>query len=114
MRMIASNEKNDIYIGADGNLAMATGVAGVMQACAHAAKAQLGEMIYAIDKGVPNFQTVWKNTANVAQFESYLRTTLEEVQDVTEVKQLEVRVANNVLSYVATIQTIYGEGTVNG
>lgn len=114
MIMISSNAQNDIYLAADGNLAMATGLAGVMQACAHAAKAQLGEMIYAIDKGVPNFQTVWKNTANVAQFEAYLRLALEEVQDVTEVQQLDVRVENNVLSYVAIIKTIYGEGTVNG
>lgn len=114
MRMIAANTNNDLYLNADGNIAVVTGLQAVIQACAQAAKAQLGEMVLAIDQGIPNFQTVWQNTANVAQFEAYLRRTLEQVQDVTEVQQLEVTVQNNVLSYVATIKTIYGEGTVNG
>lgn len=114
MRTIAVNANNDIYIATDGNLAMAVDLEAVLQACAQAAKTQLGECVLALDNGVPFFETVWQDSANVAQFEAYLRRVIEKVPGVTEVQQLDVTVDSNVLSYVATIVTVYGEGTING
>ena len=114
MRTLGVNAQNDIYLGADGNMVVATDLQAVLETCAHVAKTQLGEVVLNLEEGVPFFETVWRNTANVAQFEAYLRATLEAVPGVTEVQQLDVTVDNNVLSYVATIVTIYGEGALNG
>ena len=63
-----SDSLNDITLGSDGNLSISTGLQGVLNACATAAKAQLGEMVLATNKGVPNFQTVWSSRRNIAQF----------------------------------------------
>lgn len=110
----ATNALNDIYIGADGNLAIAMGEQAVLQACATAAKAQLGEMVLAINNGIPNFQTVWVGAPNLAIFQSYLRRTLQNVEGVIEVTELTTSVDGGVLSYTATIRTIYGLAAING
>jgi len=112
--VISVDAKNDLYIGASGSLALSSGLAAVMQACQQAAQTQLGEMIYATDQGLPNFAAVWNGAPNLAQFEAYLRRMLGQVDGVTAVIDATVSVANNVLSYTATIQTIYGRGVING
>lgn len=114
MRVLAVNSKNDIFIGGDGNLAQATALDAVMQAAQQAAQTQLGEMIYAVDQGVPNFAAVWNGAANVAQFEAFLRRTLLAVDHVTGIDSLTITIADNKLSYVANIQTDYGPGALNG
>lgn len=108
------DSNNDLVIAGDGNLAISTGLAATLQACEHAAKAQLSEMVLAVDQGVPNFQTIWNGSPNVTQFEAYLRRQLLAVVGVTDVVTLDTNVSNNVLSYTATISTIYGQGVING
>jgi hypothetical protein len=105
---------NDLVIGTDGNLSRSAGLEAVLQACEQAAKAQLGEMVLSVDQGVPNFQTVWNGSPNVQQFEGYLRRQLLRVEGVIAIKTLVASASNNVLSYTATIETIYGEGALNG
>lgn len=113
-RVLSVDSSNDIYIGPDGSLATSTGVNAVMQACQQAAQTQLGEMIYAVDQGLPNFAAVWNGAPNISQFEAYLRATLLAVDGVVAVVSLATTRADNRLIYEATIQTIYGLGTING
>lgn len=113
-RVFTVDSNNDLVLASDGNLGISEALEAVLQACEHAAKAQLGEMILATNEGVPNFETVWSGTPNVAQFEAALRRQLLRVQGVTSVAELTAIVANNILSYNATIVTIYGQGTING
>ena len=109
-----TDSRNDLTIGTDGNLSISTGLDGVLQACATAAKAQLGEMVLALNRGVPNFQTVWSSRRNVAQFESFLRATLESVSGVQKIDELSVIAEGNVLKYGAVIVTDFGAGAING
>ena len=113
-RTLAVDDNNDIFVGADGNIAQATGLQAVLFACEHAAKAQLGEMIYAVDEGMPNFQVVWNGSPNLRQFEASLRATLLAVPDVTGIASVEIDASGAALVYQATIQTIYGTGVING
>lgn len=105
---------NDLVLAGDGNLSISTELKATLQACEHAAKAQLSEMVLAVDQGVPNFQIIWNGSPNVTQFEAYLRRQLLAVVGVTDVVALDTDVSNNILSYTATISTIYGEGVING
>lgn len=111
---LAVDSLNDLFIGGDGALAMVSDLEATLQACEHAAKTQLAEMIYAVDAGVPNFATVWNGSPNRSQFEAFMRRTLLAVQNVTEVSELSTSVANHVLSYRAVIKTIFGTGVING
>lgn len=114
MRVIAADGNNDLYIGPDGSLAMATGLQAVMQAARQAAQTQLGEMMYAVDEGVPDFASIWNGAANVSQFEAYLRRTLLAIDHITGVRDLTITVSGNKLSYAATLETDYGPGALNG
>lgn len=111
---LATNSKNDLFMNSSGSLTMLTGLPAVVAACATAAKAQLGEEVLAQNAGIPNFQTIWIGTPNYAIFSSYLRNALQNVDGVKEVNDITMSTQNNVLSYKATITTIYGNGTVNG
>jgi hypothetical protein len=112
--VLAVNGSNDLYVGPDGSLATAEGLFAVMQACQQAAQTQLGEMIYAVDQGVPNFTTIWNGSPNLAQFDAFLRRALLAVPDVTGVESLEIDRSGNTVSYVARIQTSFGTGAING
>jgi len=114
VQTFAVNSSNDLFIGNDGNLSIANGIDAVRFACLSAAKALLGEMIYAITSGVPYFQTVWIGTPKLLQFQSTLRNTLLGVSGVTGVQNLVLSQAGNVLQYEAIILTIYGRVTING
>ena len=111
---LAVNDNNDIYIGEDGNLALIFALPGTLQACAHSGKTLLGEMIFAANQGLPNFQLIWVGVPNLQQYEAAVRATLLAVDGVKEIVSFAYRLADNNLTYTATILTIYGTGVVNG
>lgn len=111
--VVAVDQRNDIFIGADGSLALRSGLLAVLQACEHAAKTQRGEMIYSVDEGLPNFATIWNGAPRRVQFEAAMRQTLLSVPDVVEVVALSSEVVGDMLAYRATIKTIYGTGAIN-
>ena len=109
-----SNTNNDLFIGSDGKLSISSGIDAVLNACRTAALAQRGEMIFATNKGIPNFDVTFSGAPNLALFEAFLRANLEAVDSVVEVEDLSTSNENNVLSYSATIKTLYGTGSLNG
>jgi len=114
MRVISVDANNDIYRAADGNLAIATGLTAVLQACAQAVKVMTLEMVLSYDQGMPNFQAVWSGKPNVAQFEAAARSRLLAVPNVLEVTEFTAVVSGGVLRYSASIKSIYGESVLNG
>lgn len=113
-KTLAADENNDIYLGTDGSLAMATGLQATLQAAEQAAQTQLGEMQYAVDQGLPNFAVVWNGSPNISQFDAALRRAILGVAHVTGIRDLTIATADNKLSYTATIVTDYGPGVLNG
>jgi hypothetical protein len=103
-----SPESNDIYLDPSGNLAVLSGQAAVMAACATASKTQLGECVLQTGIGLPNFQAVWVGVPNIPLWQSYLRNTLQNVQGVEQVTSIAVRQVGNTLAYTATIANQYG------
>lgn len=114
MRVFTVDSNNDLTLASNGNLALSTELQAVLFTCEQVAKAQLNEMVLAVDQGMPNFQTIWVGAPNVPQFEAYLVARLQAVTGVTRVTGVSASVRGDVLRYTATIQTVYGEGTING
>lgn len=112
--MLGTNANNDIYLGADGNIVVLSGLQAVLGACATASKAQLGEMVLARNSGIPNFQAIWVGVPNYAIWEQYLRTTLLGVPGVVQVSSLTISKNGDVMNYTATIETEFGTGNING
>lgn len=111
MKTLTTDNNNDIFVSR-GRLAVSEEFESVMQCCEHAVQAQLGEMVLAADRGVPNFQTIWSDSTNVAQFEAYLRRAIMSVENVTGIKSLTVKVQNNQAIYSAEIETSFGNGVI--
>jgi hypothetical protein len=102
-----------MFLGGDNNLAMVSNIDAVLQDCEHTMKALFQEMIYAYDRGLPYFQTVWQKK-NFVQFEAQGRSALLRVNGVVSVLLFVVTTEGDVLSYNAVIETIYGVGSFNG
>lgn len=111
---LAVNDRNDIFVATDGNLARHSDIAAVMQAAQHAAQTILAEMIYATDQGVPYLDIVWNGTPNLSQFDAFLRVAILGVDGVQQILALDVRAQGGEVNYSATIQTVYGTAILNG
>ncbi len=102
------NETNDIYLGADGNIVLLSGIEAIAAACETISKSQLGEMVLTTTQGIPNFTTVWVGSPNLGLWQSYLRSSLENVDGVLQVSNLSLAVKDGILSYEAIIKTPFG------
>jgi hypothetical protein len=112
--VFAVNENNDIYATPGGILATAEGLDGLVFSVGHATKAKKGEMLYAVDKGVDYDNTVFTGSVDLVKLEASLRNAINAVPEVNGTNLFEVSVDGDVVSYVATVDTIYGEEEISG
>lgn len=111
---LSVNSNNDIYVGVDGNIALAYDLTATLQACAQAAKTILGEMVLNTDQGIPYFQVVWVGVPQLPQFEAALRSAWLAVEGVTDILSVSLTQSGDTLLYSAEILTVYGQGVING
>lgn len=109
-----NNADNDLYLDNNGQIAIGQGLPAVLSICERVSKTQLGEMLFATNQGIPNFETVWVGAPNIPQFQAALRQALIKVPDVREILALDVAIRNNTLTYEVTILTTYGQGNFSG
>jgi len=113
---IAVDENNDWYLGKDKHLAIATDLQAVLEECEHTAKVVIGELVFNQSKGVLSFSSegTFGNVPDLFFYDSRLRRAFEALTDVIEVEDLNIRRVDDVLSYAATIKTVYGSGDITG
>lgn len=114
MLSIATDENNDIFLDAFGNLATVNGIEAVAQICRNKVLTTYGELVYGTNEGVPYFETVFTDTPNLELFQNAIVETLQAVEGVVRVKSFEYSVTGGTLSYTAEIQTVYGDMVLNG
>lgn len=112
MRSLALDKNRKLFIDNSGNIAQVTGLAEVVQNCETAMRAQLGEMYYNADSGIPTRGTVW-DTYRPLQYIAAGRVTLAAVDGVIGIKSFTVDLTDGVFTYTAEILTIYGPGAVS-
>jgi hypothetical protein len=113
MQTLAENDNNDLYIDGTGNIPVLTAQQALAQSYASAIEVRLAEMEYAQDQGMPWFQTAF-NSYNPIQFEAAARNIIDSFDQTVTITAFTVTKTKNVLSYVATIETIYGTVYLNG
>ena len=93
---------------------MAEGVDGLVFSTSQAVKAKKGEMLYAKDKGVDYDNTVFTGSVDLVKFEASARNALNGVPEVNGTNLFEVSTDGDVVSYAATVDTIYGDEEISG
>ena len=114
MKTIATNDNNDIYLGPDGNLAMATDLQACVQSCEHASQTLLKELPYAQSRGIAFFDNGLSASPKLGLYEVQLRNILLTVPNVQKVLYVGFKMDGTELSYEAQIQTSFGVETVHG
>lgn len=115
MKTLQADSKNDLVLNPSRSLYYASGLDAVMAVCENVAKTMFGEMVFAQDEGQNNFTTVWaRGQGGLAAWKANLRASLLKVDGVTGVSELTASIGAGVLSYSATIETIYGTGVIGG
>lgn len=112
-RSFAFDSRNDITLGTDGRIAIASGLEACLFACQNVAQTLQGEAQFDIELGLPNFDTIWNGQPNLPQFEASLRAALLGVSGVVSIPSLEVSLSGGVVRYSATIETQFGTGPLN-
>jgi hypothetical protein len=114
MRTIGTDASNDLNLLPTGTLEVLQGIDAVSQTARQYASTLLGEMIHAVDQGVPFFGVAFGTQPNLSQFEAVMRRRLLECPGVLQVPELSARQAGDTLGYTATIVTEFGSGVING
>lgn len=109
-----TDDNNDFVTLPNGNLAMVTDRAAVAQEAQHFAATVRGEMIHAVDEGIPFLRDVFSKQPNLAQFEASLRRRLLSTPNVAGIVSLVTQIEGESLKYTAALQTTYGTVTING
>lgn len=113
MRTFAITADNDFLVTGR-SLSFVSDLDAVLNVCAHAAKAILGEMIFEQEQGMPYFETVWNGSPRTEPFEAAFRSRIAQIEGVTSIDDLTVEIVGDVMQYTATIATVYGTGQING
>lgn len=113
-RLFAVDENNDIYIAKNGRLAMADGLPAVLQNIEHAVKARLSEMVLAVDRGIPFFETIWNGSPNIGQYDAALRVAVLRVEGVLRIDSISFNRNGSSITYTMVVETIYGGVVSNG
>lgn len=107
MKTLCANINNDLFINDRGVIEILDGALAIRQNAITAMQTRLSEPVYAIDTGVPYFETVW-NSYNPNAFEVAARATLLGVPGVVEVVSFELFRSGDQLDYRATVLTDQG------
>ena len=114
IKTLARDENCDLFVDANGNLAITIGMDAYAQIVNAKMRTILGELPMNVNGGLPYFQTVFKDGSMVDVFEAEAVKMLEEIDFVSSVKSFTCDVRGDVLYYTAEIITDRGALTVNG
>lgn len=111
MITLATDSNNDLYLSNLKSIETSSDIYAIEQVINHKVKTVLGELIFNTDEGIPYFDYIWSGVPNVQQAEFYIREAILAVDGVTGIESFSIFVQNKILSYNATINTIYGSVT---
>jgi hypothetical protein len=103
---ILLNTARDIYIDTSGNLAVGTGQPALLQICQAYLEAQLREMVFQYNQGMPTFDDVFQGN-NLSAYIAAGRQRLMSIPSVLSVPSFTAKYVGNQMQYTAQILTVY-------
>lgn len=113
MRTLAIDEDFNIYLDAQGGLAVVGDALAIQTLCAAAMRVRRGELVYNLPGGMPMFETAFDNFS-APLFEAAARLTLRKIPGVISVDSFTVSLEDGeTLKYEAQIRTAFGPIWIN-
>lgn len=113
MITLGTNDTNSIYADQTGSLVVLSGAVALAQTLGQISRTRRGEMVFATDKGIPYWDTVFQ-TKDILMFEAAMRAEFMKHPEVNRINSFVVTISGEELAYVSEIDTIYGVVKVNG
>lgn len=113
MRTILVDDNGD-RVTKNGLFVYLTDIKAVEQTCEQAMRLQLKELQYDQTNGIEYFNNVFAGTPNFQLFEAQARNKILTVDGVIGISSFSFEQIDDELLYNATIQTIFGNGEING
>jgi len=114
MKTIATDSKNDLFINAQGNIAITKDIEALANISKNAVLVNQGELEFNKQKGVPYFETIFADSANTDMFQAHIIHTLEDLDGIERVAAFSYSVKDGVYSYSVEEITEYGTVVLNG
>jgi len=114
VKTFAVDSNNDLFINPLGNMAISLDIQAVLENCEHAIKTMLNECVLDLQRGMPNFQTIWKSGALLPQYNTAAINTLRKVAGVVNIVSFNSALIDGSVNYQAVILTAFGTGEING
>jgi hypothetical protein len=107
---------NDLSLDENGNITMSSDLEALKYVIENVVKTQMGELQLNINKGIPYFQTIFSHQTNVPYWKVYMVDAIENVDGVISCEYFNIDIDNekNLLTYVASIKTEFGDILLNG
>jgi hypothetical protein len=102
----------DMYLDANGNVPLLTGVQACEQDCQSAMQTMLREMPLDYNNGVAYFDAIFRQV-NLGAWVASARQQLLNVPGVVKVPNLTAEIADNQLVYTASIVTVYSPTAIS-
>ena len=114
MLTVSTNDKNDIYLDALGDIATSSNGDALQNILVNDLSVALGEIVLDIATGIDFENTVFTSPVNLSAFKQQCIKAIESREDVNGVEDFSITINEGVLRYVAKVDSIYGSVFVNG
>lgn len=113
MKTLNTDLNNDIFLEKKG-FSFAFDAYAVASVAEKVLQTQRGELRYDFTRGIPWFETVFSSIRNLKAWEAAAILAIKDSSGVSGITSFEYRITGRVLSYLAKINSIYGEAAING
>ena len=114
MLTIGINDSNDIFLDAQGNLAVKQDIEAMGDILINKSQTNRGELQYDDEKGIDFFNTIFGEPAYPDLFQNELLNELENTQAVQAVSDFTPGIKDGVYSYRVNVKTDYGQIALQG
>jgi hypothetical protein len=110
------DENNDIFLTAEGNLALVKDIEAVKVAVLCQTRTTYGEVILNTQAGIPYFQTIFTAHPDIELWKKYMKDTILAIPKVLGISDFKtyIQYGKNLLKYAIIINTEYGQEVING
>lgn len=114
MKTLATDKNNDLFINAEGYIAVSEDLDALANISKNAVLVNRGELHYNVLNGIPYLETIFSDSVNTDMFQANIIQTLEGLEGVERISAFSFDIKDGIYSYSVEEITEYGTVVLNG